>query len=178
MTRNSTGRRTADTCVLGTATIATGLMAGVFSVFACAVMPALARSEDAVYVEVVRNINDVIQNPVFLLAFLGAPLLTGVSAWRLRGEPCRWWVWAALVAYGLALLVTVAVNVPLNDGLASSGAPPALVRERFEDRWTAWNVVRAVLSTLALACLTRALVRYGRQTSAYLVSAAGSRASR
>ena len=52
----------------------------------------------------------------------------------------------------------------------------------------AWNVVRAVLSTLALGFLARALVLYGRvrtgagaglrRQSAYFVSAAGSSASR
>ncbi|TXS40682.1 DUF1772 domain-containing protein [Streptomyces sp. uw30] len=147
--------------VLGAAMVATGLIAGAFYIFACAVMPALARSDDRVFVEVMRDINDVIQNPVFLLGFLGALVLTGVSAWQLRGEPYRWWVWAAVAAYGLAFLVTVAFNIPLNNGLADTGAPAAL-REEFEDPWVAWNVVRAVLSTVAVGCLGRALVGYGR----------------
>lgn len=147
--------------VLGAATVATGLAAEVFYVFACAVMPALARSDDRVYVEVVRDINDVIQNPVFLLSFMGALLLTGVAAWQGRGRPYRRWVWAGLAAYALAFLVTVVVNIPLNDALAERGNPAAL-REEFEDPWVAWNVVRAVLSTVALGCLARALLLYGR----------------
>src|SRR5687767_6606611 len=77
-----TGSRTAT---LTAATITTGLLAGSFYVFACAVMPGLGRSSDEVYVEVMRNINEVIQNPVFLLSFLGAPVLAGVAAWQLRG---------------------------------------------------------------------------------------------
>ncbi|MFJ7078200.1 DUF1772 domain-containing protein [Streptomyces sp. NPDC098781] len=147
--------------VLGAAMVATGLIAGAFYIFACAVMPALARSDDRVYVEVMRDINDVIQNPVFLLGFLGAPVLTAVSAWQLRGEPYRRWVWAALAANGLAFLVTVVFNIPLNDGLDGGGDPAAL-REEFEDPWVAWNVVRAALSTVATACLGVALVGYGR----------------
>lgn len=143
--------------VLGAATVATGLAAGVFYIFSCAVMPALARSDDRVYVEVMRDINDVIQNPVFLLSFVGALLLTGVAAWQGRGRPYRRWVWAGLGAYALVFLVTVVVNIPLNDALAESGDPAAL-REEFEDPWVAWNVVRAVLSTVALGCLVRALV--------------------
>ncbi|MET7701153.1 anthrone oxygenase family protein [Streptomyces sp. NPDC005485] len=167
-----------------------GLIAGVFYIFACDIMPSLARSDDRVYIEVMQNINDVIQNPVFFLSFMGALLLTAVSAWQLRGSPYRRWVWAALAAYTLAFLFTVVVNIPLNNDLANAGDPakiadPAAVRERFEDPWVAWNVVRALLSTLALACLARALVlhgRYGRsgrrQASEYLESAAGSSASR
>ena len=165
--------------VLGAATVAMGLIAGVFYIFACCIMPALARSDDRVYVEVMQDINDVIQNPVFFLSFIGALLLTAVSAWQLRGQPYRWWVWAALAAYALGFLTTVAFNIPLNNDLANA-ADPSAAREHFEDPWVAWNVVRAVLSTMALACLARALVLYGRgrQASAYLASAAGSKASR
>lgn len=162
-TENRTEGRTAVGFVLGAATVATGLTAGVFYVFACAVMPALARSDDRVFVEVMRNINDVIQNPVFFLSFLGAPVLTGVSAWQLRRASggLRRWVWAGLTAYALAFLVTVAFNIPLNNDLASATDPTA-AREHFEGAWVAWNVVRAVLSTVAAGCLARALVLSGR----------------
>ncbi|NUP63576.1 MAG: DUF1772 domain-containing protein [Nonomuraea sp.] len=147
--------------VLGAATVAMGLIAGVYYIFACCVMPALARSDDRVYVEVMRNINDVIQNPVFFLSFLGALLLTAVSAWQLRGQPHRWWVWAGLAAYALGFLTTIAVNIPLNNDL-SHMTDPTTARAHFENRWVAWNAVRAVLSTAALVCLTRALVLHGR----------------
>ncbi|MCZ1000608.1 DUF1772 domain-containing protein [Streptomyces mirabilis] len=185
MTENSTGRRTTAGGVLGAATVAMGLIAGVFYIFACDVMPSLARSDDRVFIEVMQNINDVIQNPVFFLSFMGALVLTALSAWQSRKSPHRWWVFAALAAYALAFLFTLAVNIPLNNRLADAGNPatiadPAAVRRRFEDTWVAWNVVRALLSTLALACLTRALLLYRHRTytSAYLESAAGSSASR
>lgn len=168
--------------VLGAATVANGLVAGVWYAYATSVMPALARSDDRIYVEVMQNINEVIQNPVFFAGFFGALILAAVAAWQQRRSPTRWWVQAALVLYAAVLLVTMAVNIPLNDELAAAGNPariadPAAVRERFEDPWVVWNVVRLVLSTAALACLWRATALV-RQTSAYLVSAAGSSASR
>ncbi|KOG17595.1 DUF1772 domain-containing protein [Streptomyces viridochromogenes] len=156
-TRNSTVVGT----VLGAATVAMGLIAGAFYIFACGVMPGLARSDDRVYVEVMRDINDAFENPVFFLGFFGALVLTGVSAWQVRGAPYRGWVWAALAAYGLAFMVTVAFNIPLNDSLKGTGDPAAL-REEFEDPWLAWNVVRAVLATGAVGFLARGLVLYGR----------------
>ncbi|MGW6906594.1 anthrone oxygenase family protein [Streptomyces sp. NPDC054940] len=156
MTRNSTLAGT----VLGAATVAMGLIAGSFYVFACAVMPGLARSDDRVFVEVMRDINEVIQNPVFFLSFLGALVLTGVSAWQVREAPYRGWVWAAATAYALAFFVTVAFNIPLNDGLKGTGDPAAL-REEFEGPWLAWNALRAVLATVAVGCLGRGLVGYG-----------------
>ncbi|MEV5877792.1 anthrone oxygenase family protein [Streptomyces sp. NPDC052101] len=162
-TTHTTHTRKARTeaAVLIAATIATGLSAGVFYIFACAVMPALARSDDRTYVEVMRNINTVIQNPVFLLGFMGALVLTGLSAWQLRGTPCGRWAGAALLAYALVFLVTTAFNIPLNNALAAKGTSSAL-REHFEGPWVAWNIVRALGSTLALGLLGRALLLYDR----------------
>ena len=155
--------------VLGAATVAMGLIAGAFYVFACAVMPALARSGDRTYIEVMQNINDVIQNPVFFLSFFGALLLTGFAAWRVRLQRALLrWVLAALIVYAIAFALTSGVNVPLNNALADAGDPariadPARVRDDFEDPWVAWNVVRAVLCTAATACLARAMVVWGRR---------------
>ncbi|MCX4908303.1 DUF1772 domain-containing protein [Streptomyces sp. NBC_00878] len=189
-TERNDGRRTAAGGVLVAATVATGLIAGLFYTYANNVMPALARGDDRGYIEVIQDINEVIQNPMFFLTFAGALLLTAVSAWQLRGSPrVRAWVFAALVAYTLAFLVTAVFNIPLNEDVANAGNPatladPAAVREKFEDPWVAWNAVRAVLHTLALGFLAWALVLYGRygrdgrQTSPYLESAAGSSASR
>ncbi|MFF3289829.1 DUF1772 domain-containing protein [Streptomyces sp. NPDC003023] len=176
--------------VLAAATVAMGLVAGVWFAFACAVMPALGRSDDRTYVEVMQNINEVIENPVFFAGFFGALVLTAVSAWQQRRTPPGRWVSAALVLYVLVFVVTSAANVPLNNELAAAGAPdaiadPAAVRESFEDPWVLWNTVRAVLTAAALLCLWRAtsLLRAARsgpagQASAYLASDAGSRASR
>ncbi|EPH45958.1 hypothetical protein STRAU_0995 [Streptomyces aurantiacus JA 4570] len=168
-----------------------GLIAGTFYIFACGVMPGLARSSDRAYIEVMQNINAAFENVVFFASFMGALLLTAVAAWLLRRTPVRWWVLAALLAYFAVFVITVAVNVPLNDKLMDAGDPakiadPGEVRADFEDVWVAWNVVRAVLSTLALGLLVRALVLFGRvrrdgagaAQSAYLDPTAGSSASR
>ncbi|RAJ64292.1 putative membrane protein [Streptomyces sp. KhCrAH-43] len=182
--------------VLGAAAVTTGLMAGTFFIFSCAVMPALGRSDDRTFVEVMQNINDVIENPVFFAGFFGALVLTAVAAWQHRRSPGpRGWIVAALVLYTLAFLFTSAVNVPLNNALAGAGDPahladPAAVRDRFEDAWNAWNAVRAVLCTAALALLLRAPYAVARrrtgpgayplppQEPPYFASADGSSASR
>jgi uncharacterized membrane protein len=65
-------------------------------------------------------------------------------------------------------VVTIAVNVPLNDELKAAGEPDriadlAAVREQFdESRWARWNVARAVATTAAFGCLAWALVLHGR----------------
>lgn len=190
MTTNGPDRPTSTTLrrlVLGAAAVTTGLMAGTFYVFSCAVMPALGRSDDRTFIEVMQNINDVIENPVFFAGFFGALLLTAAAAWQQRRSPGpRGWILAALAVYAVAFLITSGVNVPLNSALADAGDPariadPAAVRDRFEDAWVTWNTVRALLCTAALALLLRALAPGARrrpQESAYLASDAGSRASR
>ncbi|MFC8131280.1 DUF1772 domain-containing protein [Streptomyces sp. NPDC057302] len=173
--------------VLGAAVVTMGLIAGTFYIFACGVMPGLGRSDDRVFIEVMQNTNDAFNNPVFFASFFGALLFTALSAWQLRGTSAFRWVLAALIAYAMVFVITSGVNVPLNDELADAGDPakigdPAAVREKFEDTWLAWNVGRALLSTLAIGLLARALVLLGRDNrsrqSAYLDSAAGSSASR
>lgn len=185
MTQNRGAR-----AVLAAATVTTGLVAGVWYAFACSVMPALGRSDDRTYIEVMQNINEVIENPVFFAGLFGALIFTAVSAWQSRRTPTGRWVTAALVLYTLVFVVTSVANVPLNNELAAAGTPdgiadPAAVREAFEDSWVFWNVVRAVLTTAALLCLWRAtslLRAAGRagtaQASAYLASDAGSSARR
>ncbi|MFF8839220.1 DUF1772 domain-containing protein [Streptomyces sp. NPDC015130] len=153
MTQNRGGKGAG--AVLGAATVATGLVAGLLFAYACSVMPALARSDDRVFVEVMRNINEVIQNPVFLTAFLGAPVLTGAAAWLHRATRARAWTLAGFVLCVAVLLVTTAGNVPLNEALATT-SDPAAARSAFEDTWVAWNTVRTVLSAAALVCLLRA----------------------
>jgi uncharacterized membrane protein len=64
--------------------------------------------------------------------------------------------------------ITIAINVPLNDGLKAAGDPDriadlAAVRARFnEARWASWNLVRVVTSTVAFGLLAWALVLHGR----------------
>jgi uncharacterized membrane protein len=159
--------------VLGAAAVAMGLAAGFIFAYSSSVMPGLADSSDRAFVEAMQNINEATENPVFFAAYFGAFLLTGAAAVMLRSQasgPAFRWTIAALVLYGVALAVTMGINVPLNDELADAGNPDqiadlAAVRDDFEDPWVAWNIVRTVVSTLALGSLAWALMLYGRETS-------------
>ncbi|HUR07806.1 MAG TPA: anthrone oxygenase family protein [Nonomuraea sp.] len=160
-----------QTATLLAATITTGLMAGLFAAFAYSVMPGLGRSSDRTMIEAMQNINRAILNPAFMLLFMGSlPLLAlaGFLAWRGHGRSTLPWIIAALALYLIAFLVTSGVNVPLNDKLAAAGDPRhvkdlAAVRGDFESAWVTWNIVRALLHTMAFGCLTWALVLYGAQ---------------
>jgi uncharacterized membrane protein len=138
------------------ATVAAGLQAGTYYVWACGVMPGLARTDDRTFVNALHQMNQAIVNPVFMLTFLGTPLLAAAAV--VTG-PNRGWLVAGLVLAVLTVIVTGVANVPLNDALDRAIAHPAAAREAFETSWVRWNIVRTVTSTGALAALAWAAVR-------------------
>ena len=133
-------------------------------------MPGLRRTDDRTFVGAFQSIDKAIINPLFMVIFLGALVLTGLAAVLHIGTGSRSvlpWAVAAFVLYLAAGAITSAVNVPLNAALKAAGPPdriPALaaVRKRFNERkWAAWSVVRTLTSTAAFGCLAWALVAYG-----------------
>ncbi|MFJ9612183.1 DUF1772 domain-containing protein [Kitasatospora sp. NPDC101176] len=156
--------------VLVAATIAMGLMAGLFFAFDVSVMPGLAAGDDRTYVTAMQHINKSIENGMFGLVFVGAFLATGVAAWlqhKAGRRQAALWAAGATLLYVVALMVTMGVNIPLNNQLAAAGDPAkitdfASVRDKFEGTWVASNMLRTLLCTAGLAALTRALVLHGR----------------
>lgn len=156
--------------MLVAATVSTGLMAGLFYSFSIAVMRGLRRADDRTFVTSMQRINEGIQNVAFAPGFFGAMVFTTRAAMtqrRLGNKVALRWIVAALVLYLLTVGITMGINVPLNNELAKAGDADripdlAAVRARFEGRWVLFNVLRTLLSTAALACLSRALVVHGR----------------
>ena len=158
-----------STLTLAGATLTTGLMAGVFYAYAVSVSLGLAAQPDAAYVSTMNAINERIQNPLFFASFLGAvPFLLAALAAQYRGPRAGrfWLVVLASVLYLVGgFLLTILVNVPLNNELATVNpdAPARVLAEAratYEGPWNFWNGVRAVFSILAFfalicACLTR-----------------------
>jgi uncharacterized membrane protein len=155
------------------ATATMGLVAGVLGLYAHTIMPGLGRTDDRTFVGAFQAIDRAINNPLFMLTFFGALLLTGAAALLHLGDDRRDvlpWLAAAGAMYLVAVVITIAVNVPLNDALKAAGDPATIdvarVRADFQERrWAAWNVVRAILSIAALLCLCWALVLHGRATA-------------
>jgi uncharacterized membrane protein len=153
------------------ATVSMGLVAGVFGLYAHTIMPGLGRTGDRTFVGAFQAIDRAIINPWFIGGeFFGALALTIVAAIVHLGRDPLPWIAAALVLYLVTFVITIAVNVPLNDGIKAAGDPDriadlAAVRERFnEARWRSWNLVRVLTSTVAFGLLAWALVLHGRST--------------
>lgn len=145
--------------VLVIATIAAGLLAGLFYAYTVSVMPGLARGDDRTFVEGMRGINVAIQNGWFMLTFLGAPLLAVVAGLLyLRSGAALWWIAAGFACLLAMLVITGVVHIPMNDALDTGRDSYAQLRARFEGPWVRWNVVRTAVSIAGFGCLLGAVL--------------------
>jgi uncharacterized membrane protein len=158
--------RNAD-IVLGAAVIAMGLLAGLVYDWAITVMPALTAADDRTLVDAMQQTVD---NPAFPLTFLAPGALAAVALVQARrsGSPkTARWILAGLALYTVAVVVTGAIHVPLNEDIKNAGDPArienlAAVRDDFATPWVAWNIVRTLATTAAFGALAWALVLRGR----------------
>lgn len=140
--------------------VGSGVMAGLFFVFSAFLMGVLSRLPPAQGMATMQSINVAILNPLFGLLFFGttvACLVLVVAAPFTDRPGAAWRLVGGLLFLVGAVLLTMVVNVPLNNELVA--ADPASVDgaqlwERYLARWTAWNHVRLVASTGAAAILT------------------------
>jgi uncharacterized membrane protein len=153
------------------ATMTMGLIAGVFVLFAHTIMPGLHKTDDRTFVAAFQQIDRAIVNPWFMAtAFVGALVFTLAAGIANRGTSALPWIAAAFGLYLVAFVVTMAINVPLNDTIKTAGDPNHIdvtqVRARFDEaRWGAWNLLRVATTTSAFGLLTWALVLCGRASS-------------
>lgn len=163
----ATTTTTAGTVSLLGATLATAMVAGLLFSFAHSVMPGLGTLDDRGFLTSFQRIDAAIPNPWMMLTFLGSPVLTlAALLLHLPGRsPAVPWLAVALVLVVATVVITVAIHLPLNAAVQDAApdlADSAGLRERFEERWIRWNVVRTVTSTGSLASLAWALFVAGR----------------
>ncbi|GHH20173.1 anthrone oxygenase family protein [Streptomyces rubradiris] len=158
---NALPRHLREDPVLVAAILGTGVMAGLYLAFDVGVMPVLARREDERFVAVMRRVNDALDDDAaFGALFLGVFMATGAAARRLarahRSDAARR-ARAAAVLYGLSVVVTICVNLPLNRRLrtasGTSAAALAAARKAYESPWRRANAVRTAACLGALTLL-------------------------
>ena len=142
------------------AAVGCGLMAGLLFAFSNFVMKALSRQTPESSVRTMQAINAFIQNPVFFLVFFGTTLTTAflaVTAVAELSQPGAVLQLAGCVAYlAGTFVVTVAVHVQLNNGLALHDPKTAETAQYwfyYVGRWLPWNHVRTVCALAATALL-------------------------
>ena len=152
--------------VMQIAILAYALVAGVFLAFSDFIMRSLAITTGDGGVEAMQIINREVFRWVFMTLFLGmAPvsLVIGVYAWASLSGPAAILIVAAALVYLVGCFgVTVFCNVPMNEALAGMTLPSDATRtywlETYVPRWTFWNTLRTVASTLSAGMLLVGLI--------------------
>jgi uncharacterized membrane protein len=152
--------------------VLSGSIVGVFYAFSVSVMPGLDAIKGGQAIRAMQSINRVIQNPLFLVTFLGTPiaaLVTGVLLLTLdQSSAAIAFLLAAVIYVVGALAPTILVNVPMNEALdrvdeEAHTDDAAQYWPAYSARWTRWNTLRAVFSAISLLLTGLGLALWGRQ---------------
>jgi uncharacterized membrane protein len=146
------------TGLLWLAAIGCGMIAGLYFAFSAFILTALSRIDQVAGISAMNSINVVILKSLFMPVFLGTSLLSltlaGSALFR-WGEPGALVMLSGGVIYLVGmLLVTMFLNVPLNNALAAVdpvGVEGARVWALYLKDWAFWNHVRTIAS--AAACV-------------------------
>lgn len=150
-----------------------GAIFGFFYAWVCSTIWGLDQADPRVAIAAMQAMNASVRNIVFFPAFFLTPLVTAGAAlaiWRAGGGRAALWFGAAAAVYLLfGLILTLAVNVPMNEALAALAVPEDPEEARaiwsaYSARWSFWNQVRTGASGLALALAAWGAIRLGART--------------
>lgn len=149
---------------LVTSLVFSGAIFGFFYAWVCSTMWGLDAADPRVAIIAMQEMNGSVRNAVFAPAFFGTPLvlgLTAILALRSGSRTTALWVGAgALIYFFGGLVLTMLVNVPMNEALGALDirldtdlAEAQRIWTDYSDPWKVWNVTRTVFSGLALVCV-------------------------
>jgi len=149
--------------VIVVAAVAAAVNAGAFFAFSNFVMPALSDLSPAEGAGAMQAINRRAPSPMFVGAIVGAGLIALpvlMVEWTERSAGSFRWLAAGVVLSIASFLVTMAFNVPRNDGLDAAG--PIELDRVWSDylvSWVRWNTVRTVTSAASVAAFALSLLQ-------------------
>jgi uncharacterized membrane protein len=138
-----------------------GAIFGFFYAWVCSTMWGLDAANPQVAIEAMQAMNASVRNAVFAPAFFGTPVALLVAAALAHAGRLKLAA-LAFTAAGLVyllggIIVTLMVNVPMNEALAAIGVPETTAEaeriwQGYSAPWQFWNAIRAIAcgATLAL----------------------------
>jgi uncharacterized membrane protein len=151
-----------ETALLFMTILLTGLTAGLCFTWTNAITPGIGKMDDIGFLQAFQQMNRVIINPLFMIVFFGPFLLNIILIYlKYQNQDKSFWVFVVattLFILGVAF-VTVSKNVPLNEmldrtQLASTSAEELkALRQRFENPWKQWHMVRTLSAIASFALL-------------------------
>jgi uncharacterized membrane protein len=150
------------TSILVVAITGAGLITGLLFAFSNFVMRALADLPNDKGMFAMQRVNEKILNPLFLVLFLGTPILCALIAFKSAQQPGTP---GSLLMLGGALSyligpfgITMLFNVPLNNRLAEVGQSDAdKAWPAYQKQWLRWNHARTYMGVLAVILLAAGL---------------------
>lgn len=141
------------------ATLASGLVAGVFLAFSDFVMRSLGRAETAGGIEAMQIINREVYRSLFMALLIGMALasigLAGLGV-ILAGRSTALWLATGAAVYLIGVMaVTARRNVPMNQHLDGEDHRSVAARyfwTTYLRDWTRWNHLRVAAATVASVC--------------------------
>ncbi|SPJ28118.1 anthrone oxygenase family protein [Falsiruegeria mediterranea] len=143
-----------------------GAIFGFFYAWVCSTMWGLDQADPNVAIQAMQAMNASVRNGVFAPAFFGTPfvlLLTGVVAWRAGARRAALFILSgAAIYFGGGMLLTMSVNVPMNEALALIETPlpeaeASTIWSEYSSVWQVWNQIRTVFSGLTLLLVGMAI---------------------
>ena len=134
-----------------------GAIFGFFYAWICSTIWGLDRLEPNTAIAAMQAMNASVRNAVFAPTFFGTTPLAFLAAWaahRARAALSARWLMLAGLTYGFgAMMLTMMVNVPMNEALAELDACSAAAQDywvgTYLPRWAFWNTVRTFACTLS-----------------------------
>lgn len=157
-----------------------GAIFGFFYAWVCSTMWGLDNADPRVAIAAMQEMNASVRNAVFAPAFFLTPVLmlgAAVLALRERSRSAALgFAAAAIVYFSGGLILTMAINVPMNEDLASTQVPTTRPQAEaiwtdYSSRWQVANQARTVASgaSLLLAAISLGQLR-GSSNQAEIVS--------
>ncbi|MEK1886481.1 MAG: anthrone oxygenase family protein [Phyllobacterium sp.] len=150
----------------GLSVILSGAIFGFFYAWICSTMWGLDAADPRVAIAAMQAMNASVRNAVFAPAFFGTPvvlLVTAVVAYSSGHKSAAIFFSAGAIVYFLGgLLLTMTVNVPMNQALAEVTVPAdeataRIIWQNYSPVWQFWNKMRALTSGVTLALTGLAL---------------------
>ncbi|WP_376775300.1 MULTISPECIES: anthrone oxygenase family protein [Rhizobium] len=111
-----------------TSIVFSGAIFGFFYAWVCSTMWGLDRADPRVAIAAMQAMNASVRNAVFFPAFFLTPVILGLTVaathFSGRGAAAFWFCAAAAIYLVFGLMLTLMVNVPMNEALAATAVPP------------------------------------------------------
>ncbi len=150
-----------------------GLISGLLFSYLISVNIAFKQLSDIEYIKAMQQINRAIQNPLFLICFMGLMFLLPICTYLHRNSTTIFYLFIiASIFYIVGVLgITFIKNIPLNNQLdtfsTTNSTSDAItsMRNNFQTAWNKYHLYRTVFSMLSFLCAIIAIVKSTVYTS-------------